>query len=166
LASGIVSAQLLNPSFKGTARHEIDDFRVFSYGYKYKGQMAVFMNQKLYSEFNGLSIYKNNFISHTSYSTMERLIESGIPQYFHDFVFKFILDLRTSDGNSDAKAFTLEDLSFGFTIWLYACVISGGVFVAEVLVFYTKFIAMKIVRELSGLFCFISLLNERIRFYY
>jgi hypothetical protein len=166
LAGGVVNAQLLNPSFKGTILHGSDDYRLLNYGLKYEGQMAVFMKQKLYSEFNGLSIYKNNFISRTSYSTMERLIESGIPQYFHDFVFKFILDLRTSDGSSDAKAFTLDDLSFGFTIWLYACTISSGVFVAEILVFYTKFIAIKIVRELSGLFCFLALLNERIRFFY
>jgi hypothetical protein len=157
---GIIVVQLFNTSFKGTIYTSRNNGNVNIYGFKFKENLPIYLKQRFPSDFSGLSIFKYNFISHISYSTMEKLIESGIPQYFHNFVFEHILDLGTSDGNLKAKAFTLNDLSFGFTIWLYACAISGGVFVAEILVFYTKLIVKKIVRELSGLFCFLVLLSE------
>lgn len=124
-----------------------------------------YLKQRLRVLVKGLSIYKNNFISHTSYKTMERLIETGIPQNSYKFFFKHLFDLNLPPPDKNPKVFAIDDLSFGFVVWLYACAISGCAFIAEVLYFYSRAFTNRGIREMFGLFALLTLLKERMRFH-
>lgn len=165
LAGGVVLAQLSNPTFKGTVLQSLENYNAMQFGLKSSFNLPFIMKQRLPSEYNGLALYKNHFISHITFSTIEKLVEGGIPQYFHKFIYEYVLDLNVDYENQGAMAFSVDDLSFGFIIWLYTCAISCGVFICEILIFYINRFGRKIVQEFAGLFGFLVLLKERMNFF-
>jgi hypothetical protein len=60
------------------------------------------------------------------------LIQSGIAQHFHQYYYwqEFIFN-RVFEVESGPKVFSVEDVSYGFSIWLNACAISILGFVGE-----------------------------------
>jgi hypothetical protein len=100
-----------------------------------------------------LCVQKNNFFSSLSHKVMNQLISGGIPQHLIDYFTKF--DMRPLlQPIKEPKIFGIEDLMFGFIIWLVACGISITVFIIELTVFH--------VRRFLGVVCVITLLRSRI----
>jgi hypothetical protein len=100
-----------------------------------------------------LCVPKNNFFSTLSHKVMNQLISGGIPQYLIDYFINF--DMRPLlQPIKEPKKFDIEDLMFGFIIWLIACGISITVFIIELTVFYG--------RNLSGIACIINFMKTKI----
>jgi hypothetical protein len=100
-----------------------------------------------------LCVPKNNFYSSLSHKVMNKLISGGIPQYLIDFYTKFELRPMLTP-RKDLKVFDVDDLMFGFIIWLVACGISITVFIIELTVFYVK--------SFVGVACLMTLLKSKI----
>lgn len=87
---------------------------------------------------------------------MKKLIPSGIPQYLPDFHAFLLYGIYENVKQTMPKVLTLEDLSFGFVLWLIACGISVVGFLAEIMfAFVTKF-----VKNVVGLAAILRLFNE------
>lgn len=76
--------------------------------------------------------YMSNFIN----EIFTQLITAGIPQYLQNRLLGL---LPHPYDNKEPKEFSLDDLWFGFSIWLIACGISTSVFIMEVLIFWTRY---------------------------
>lgn len=92
-------------------------------------------NVKLGTYHFGVGHMKNNFIFSITDQVMSRLIDTGIPQYFLNYIET--VELRpVAPEESEPKVFEVEDLGFGFYVWLVFCALSILVFVGELMVFY------------------------------
>jgi hypothetical protein len=158
---GFLLDQLYNSSSKGVTLFNCDEINVIGYLLRDVGTTPNIMKQTLNTEFFGLSLYKNNFISHSTISTMKRLIEAGIPQRSYNFFYKFLIDPHLPPEDKSPHAFTLDDLGFGFIIWLYACAICCSVFILELLYFCMKSGILNFARTAAGLYCLHKLFKER-----
>jgi hypothetical protein len=92
----------------------------------------------------------SNFLTQFVKETFSRLLQNGIVQHFLEQEENIYT--RNVKEPSKPKVFTLEDLAFGFEIWLISCGISTFVFVVEIFVFW--------VRSCIGILC----LLKRIKF--
>lgn len=68
---------------------------------------------------------------------MRSLTQGGIPQYFLKYIQKVVLKELPAD-EQQPKKFSIEDLKFGFMIFLGCCGVSLVVFMIELAVFYVK----------------------------
>lgn len=93
------------------------------------------MKSKIRTDKFGIATMRNNFIYKATEETMSALVENGIPQYFLKFIQKVILKEKPADPN-EPKNFSVEDLEFGFVIFLLSCAASSVIFLLEVFVFY------------------------------
>lgn len=86
---------------------------------------------------------KNNFIYGVTEVVMSALVDNGIAQYFLSYISNFVLRPFPRDERVPEK-FNIEDLEFGFFIFLVCCAASIFVFVAEIIVFHIReFVALK-----------------------
>jgi hypothetical protein len=157
---------MFDPTSKEAIALECTQDAMNRYALRKEKSFPNVMKQTLTSEFLGLSLYKNNFISHTTIKTMKRLIEAGIPQRSYNFLYVYLLDPQIPPPDKSPKVFTLDDLSFGFIIWLYACAIAACVFVAELAIHYIYSALKLILRELSGLYLFLKILNRQLKIFH
>ena len=65
---------------------------------------------------------------------MERIVTAGIPQYFDKFYTDSFLRKYEEINENSPKVLTLDDLFFGFSLWLSACGISIVGFLLEILI--------------------------------
>lgn len=95
------------------------------------------MNLKLLVFHYGVGMMRNNFIYKVTEDAMRNLIDFGIPQYFLNYICENILRELPKDKKSPKK-FSLNDLEFGFVIYLNCCGISIIIFVIEILIFNVR----------------------------
>jgi hypothetical protein len=160
----VLLQQLFDPTSKGAIALQCDQDTVCRYLFRNQKEFPNVMKETFTTDFLGLSLYKNNFISYTTIKTLKRLIEAGIPQRSYKFLLVDLLDPQIPPEDKSPKVFSLDDLSFGFIIWLYTCAVAGCVFVAE-LVFYFFFSVVLLAQRLIGLFYFIILLKHHLRIF-
>jgi hypothetical protein len=88
---------------------------------------------------------------------MKRIVPAGIPQHFwkQEQEMKHKIKFENEDNK---KVLSLEDLEYGFVMWIVACAISTAVFLDEFLRPKLK----KFVRASVGLFYFMKLLRVRL----
>ncbi|KAL7013040.1 hypothetical protein ACKWTF_015167 [Chironomus riparius] len=72
---------------------------------------------------------------------MDRMIASGVLQYLETFSSEALFGKYQEVEDNLPKVFALDDLSFGFILWIYACGLSISVFLFECL------------KEVLGLIC-------------
>lgn len=82
----------------------------------------------------GVGVLKNNFIFNLTDDAMSRLIQNGVPQHLLSFLKNDVMRPMAPD-EAEPKVFELEDLNFGFYVFLVCCASSIFVFVVEVIVF-------------------------------
>lgn len=116
------------------------------------------LKQETYTYMYGIGVYKHNFMFKLTQNVTEKLIQTGIHQYF----FKYLMDYYFYERIEarGPKVFSIEDLHFGFVVWLVACGFSIGAFLCELLFVYSK----KWIRTLMLRVLTLSLLNLRLRF--
>jgi len=90
---------------------------------------------------------------------LEKLIPAGIPQHLYE-LHKFMLFKKYEPiMDSGPKVLTIDDLSFGFVLWLGACGISVAGFVLEMLMFQLR----KVLRTFIGLWGILRILRWRLK---
>jgi hypothetical protein len=75
---------------------------------------------------------KDHFFAHMSNKISNGLISGGIIQYWYSYLLDFEAKPLQSEPMGP-KVFEVEDLKFGFFVWLSACAISLAAFVVEIL---------------------------------
>lgn len=79
----------------------------------------------------GIGVMKNNFIFHVMEETFSKLVQSGIVQYYEKFISEVVLRAEIND-EKIIKPFGVEDLKFGFVIFLISCNFAIFVFFFEI----------------------------------
>ncbi|KAG5669302.1 hypothetical protein PVAND_017190 [Polypedilum vanderplanki] len=139
---------------------------------------AFFINDNNHKQFNGIfgktletiknerisksitaSMGKNNLIIYELNKLLNQLIPSGIPKYLSDYGFWLKFRPRDEVIVDTKKILSLNDLEFGFVIWLVSISIAILVFVVEIL----RFLSRKYFRKLIGLIGFEILLRKILR---
>lgn len=111
------------------------------------------MKSKVKTEKFGIATMRNNFIYNVTENVMSALVESGIAQYFFQYIKLVVLKGLPTD-QQEPKKFSIEDLKFGFVIFLICCGISIVAFLCEILMFYGRkffgfYIFFKVIRDKS-----------------
>ncbi|KAG5676554.1 hypothetical protein PVAND_006379 [Polypedilum vanderplanki] len=96
-----------------------------------------------YTSLAGISVNPNHFMLNNFAKVMNRLLEAGIVQNWHENFtqeYKRILKIESTKTakEKEPQVLTLEGLSFGFVLWLTACGITIIVFIIEILLNYFK----------------------------
>lgn len=108
-----------------------DDERTLQSIYKVTGTQ---MDENFLSFLVGIGTVKNNFLSQLTEEVLQRLITAGISQWQMKFHTDFWFPKYPNDKNSEPTVLCVDDLNFGFIIWLIACGISGLMFLCEILI--------------------------------
>lgn len=113
------------------------------------------IKERLISPPEGICVNRNNFAAALNQKVMNRLITGGVPQFLYKFTVEF--ELRSvPDPPRGPKVFTVEDLKFGFMIWLATISVSVAAFFLELIYYYL----VKIIRETFGIFSFLRILRN------
>jgi hypothetical protein len=99
-----------------------------------------------------ICVQSNNFFNKLNREVMNKLISGGVIQHYLKYFFDFLLKPRP-ESKEGPKVFGVEDLKFGFIIWLFSCCIATSVFVMEIISFN--------LRKCVGLICLIRTLNGK-----
>jgi len=106
-----------------------------------------------------LFVRYNSFIFENLNNMFERIIPVGIPMYLENYHTWMLYKKYESVSGKDPTVLTLDDLGFGFILWLGACGISIFGFFMEIL----RFKLRKVLRNLIGLWIFLKILLLRLK---
>jgi hypothetical protein len=99
---------------------------------------GIRMDEKWITRTIGVAIVRNHILFQLAEDILQHTIATGIPQHLRQYQKDFILKLEPVVEDDEPKVLTLEDLAFGFNIFLIALGISCITFVLEVVYFYIK----------------------------
>lgn len=146
----VLFSQMTDSSLKAAIMTTENDMKFYKTGYT---DVPATLKEVISLVGFSICVPKNNFFTVMNQKVMNALISGGIPQYLIDFYTNFELRPMLIP-RKDPKVFDIDDLMFGFIIWLVACLISITAFLIELIVFYvTNFI---------GLIWFKNLLKSKI----
>jgi hypothetical protein len=121
----------------------------------------MILEQGLFTIQNGFATYRNHFMFDLTEHLMQRFIPMGIAQHIFDFNHWLIFRQYIEIESKEPQVLVMNDLGFGFVIWLIACGISTVGYFAEIL----KFKMRKPARTGIGLCLFLMLLHEQMQRY-
>lgn len=130
------------------------DFRILKTTLKHAPKL---LKQETYTYMFGIGVYKHNFMFKLTYEVMEKLIQTGIHRYFMKYIMDYYFYDRIEERGP--QVFSIDDLHFGFVIWLAACGVAVGAFGCEVLWYYLN----KWIRALMVKIVMLKLLILRLR---
>lgn len=120
-----------------------DHLRNFNFEFKIHAKP---LKERLYAVASAITFYRNNFMLRLTDEVMQGLITGGIPQNF----YKRTLSPIIPEKQNQPTVLKIEDLKFGFIIWLISCGISILFFSFELLwIFYLKLLIE--IKNLIGL---------------
>jgi hypothetical protein len=102
------------------------------------------------------AMVKNSILYPYFEEVMDKLIPSGIPQYLPDFHAYLLYGNYENSEENFPKILTIDDLSFGFILWLIACGISICGFLGEIVVI----LVIKILKDAMGLLLLLNSLKK------
>lgn len=123
----IFEDQIQNSSAKLAFFCEERLYHEFTYKF---GKTGFMMKDRLYSTTGGVSLIANNFFLRLLEKGMRNLIPSGIPQHSMEYHSAYWIR-RLGNFKKNPQVLKIEDLSFGFLIWIGSCGISVAVFMLE-----------------------------------
>lgn len=97
----------------------------------FKKNFPKIIEEEIDIDLEGICLGRNNFGFPMLKSLFPKLVEAGIPQYFNSYFKDFELKPLLDDP-AEPFVFSIEDLRFGFIVWLVACGVSSVVFMIEV----------------------------------
>lgn len=106
---------------------------------------AVKLSQKLYSNYLGYGVLRNNFIFHLLENVTERLVPAGIPQHWNDF-YRWVIFRPKNTESKQPKVLCVGDLEFGFFLWLGSCIVTCVIFFVECVLGKLKHVLCSILR--------------------
>lgn len=92
----------------------------------------IWLREKLFSGHTAFYFPKNHFLFEALEEVLQLSIPFGIPQHNHE-KFDKPFEIEISATNNEPKILTIEDLSFGYVLWLIACAVSISGFLIEIL---------------------------------
>lgn len=107
-----------------------------------KAKLEVMKNEKYQTFLTNTGTMYMNHMNHFVNEVFAKLIESGIPQHFNQRVFNLFPHPQEL---IEPKVFTVDDLWFGFLIWLIACGVSTAAFIMEIIISWIVGSVLKIV---------------------
>jgi hypothetical protein len=117
------------------------------------------MKQSFLTSPLGVRFPRNHFLYKKYDEVMQRLLSAGIPRKLWN-EFDHIKPVEKD--KSEPKVLNVDDLSFGFIIWLFACGISSSIFISEIIFYVCKKLATRNLRKVVGLILFFKLLRWKI----
>lgn len=123
-----------------------------------------FLSENLYTHVTGFVMMRNNFLYDLATDTMNGLISGGIIQHYFDnfeFFAENFFKIALSPKQEEHDTMKFSDLSYGFTLWILACLICYVVFLLELTSFYIKMDPIYHFRNFIGL---LGLLNALLVF--
>lgn len=145
------SIQIRNSSAKLAFFLEDRVYFVLRHIYEKEG---ILLPQNFFTFHRGFALIQNHFIYPLIQEAVRRLSPSGIIRFLWEKVYLKI------PINKRPQVLTIDDLRFGFMVWLAAFGISSLVFVCEVTWVRTKNFVIKITRAIIGIVLFLELLSE------
>lgn len=121
-----------------------------------KGSLFPLRNIFINALPTALTVKKHSILESIFYDVMPRFVSSGIPQYLYEFHADLFHIGYLEFNEKLPKILTLDDLAFGFNLWLLACCLSTIGFICEV--FKKKF--TKALKDFIGLFYLLKYLKE------
>lgn len=113
------------------------------------------LRERLIAPPEGLCVYRNNFAATLHVKIMDALITAGIPQHWYKFTVEF--ELRSvPDPPREPKVFSIEDLKYGFIIWLVAISVSVGSFLLECCIYFN----ILAIRSMVGVYVFLKCFKQ------
>lgn len=98
-----------------------------------------------------ISVEKNSILYDLMKNVTQKLFEAGILQYSYKLQEVWGFPINPPEPEDKRRIFSMNDLGYGFEIWLIACGISTFVFVIEILYFWLPKIMGKIVEFLRSI---------------
>jgi hypothetical protein len=112
---------------------------------------GIQLKEGLFSSTCGINMKRNSFLFHSVNEALQELISGGIPQHIYKFYMEKFYPKKIPEAKEPQKL-TIDDLSYGFTIWLASFPITVLAFLFE---FFYKHFAAKILnwikREIKNL---------------
>lgn len=99
-----------------------------------KGSLIPVKNFHMNAISGGIGMLKNSILYPIFDEIIKYLIPSGIPQYLPIFHLEMLLGTYKEVSENTPKVLNLNDLAFGFLLWLVACSISIAAFACEMLI--------------------------------
>ncbi|KAL7011992.1 hypothetical protein ACKWTF_014556 [Chironomus riparius] len=103
--------------------------------------------------------HKNSFIHEVLNEVLEKTIPAGIPQHLIEYHTSLIYKKYEPFVDSEPKVLTVNDLAFGFVLWLGSCGIAIFGFVYEIL----RFKLNKLMKALAGLWMLSKFMDLELR---
>ncbi|XP_070508928.1 uncharacterized protein [Chironomus tepperi] len=119
-------------------------------------KLKKFRNDVVLSSF---LTYRNSFIYDILKEILEKIIPAGIPQYLVEYHMEQVYKKYEPIENNEPKVLTVDDLTFGFVVWLGSCGIAVLGFIYEIL----RFNVNKVVNGFAGLWMLSRFLDLGLR---
>ncbi|KAG5676176.1 hypothetical protein PVAND_006025 [Polypedilum vanderplanki] len=156
---------LYNSALKGEYSKKlaffVDDITHAALNSTYKKSLAIMKNEGM-SKMSALYMSSNNILLDYLNYFLNRLIPAGIPQFLAKYGFWFLYRPADFEILDPRRILSMNDLEFGFVLWLIACFLSFYVFVCELYSLYVR----RQFRILLGLYEFLRVIRERLRDYH
>lgn len=108
----------------------------------------------------GIGLPPWNLFSEIVEDVLQRLIPTGVVKHLIDYHTWIVYrNGNFKSGEQEPKILTLDDLGFGFVLWLTACAISAIGYLFEIVMFRWR----KKHRTFIGLVLFLKVLRESLR---
>jgi hypothetical protein len=91
---------------------------------------GIFMREVLITFQNGYAFNRNNFMFQLADEVVRDLIPTGIIDQSYAY-HKWFQTMQEDPETRESALLTMDDISFGFVIWLIACSVSLTVFISE-----------------------------------
>lgn len=123
----------------------------------------VVLKEDLYSYMTGYVIERNHFLYELADETIQKLVTGGVLE--HGFNIYYYADqlaykvFHNLDYIKESNVLTLEDFSYGFTLWIIACLICILFFLLELTTFYIKMDPFYHIKNFIGILALLNALN-------
>ena len=124
-----------------------------------KGAAFKLRNFKRDAAISALFTKRNSFIYDILNQVLEKIIPAGIPQYLVKYHESNMYKEYVPIVDNSPRVLTVDDLEYGFVLWLGACGISVVGFLLEFIWFKLR----KVLRIMIGLWLFLKVLKMRLR---
>lgn len=93
------------------------------------------LKQSLLTYQNGISMLQNHFLFAATEEVVQRLIPMGIIQHSYEFHNWICLRPIVEPDENDPIVLTMDELEFGFIMWLAVCGLAVVGFIVEIIAF-------------------------------
>jgi hypothetical protein len=131
------------------------------YNTTFQNTLTTMENERT-SKLSAFGLGWNNMLLNRLNALIRRLNEAGISDYLDDYGQWFISRIFIEEVVDPRRILSLDDLGFGFVIWLVACFVSVLVFVIEILNVKLKMMFKSLIRLLQ----FLIVLRARLNYYH